>query len=171
MLSLDCPITDGTDTAGQFIPIDGRAITDGVIHAARLQGFPGPFRFIERRVEHREVCVQQRVERTTARVSERGSGQITRGAVFLITLLANSGCGEGFEFAEGNARGVFVRRYQTIIVQRHRQHRNRFWCGTGKIIKHAALVLLLLPLGQPLTVLWIPIFTKRLELVAGDDVF
>ena len=37
------PVADLLHPLRQFIPINRRAVTDGVIHAARLQGFPAPF--------------------------------------------------------------------------------------------------------------------------------
>jgi len=87
------------------------------------------------------VC-NVRVERATARVRERGGDQIAGRPVSLIALLADSGCGEGFEFAERNARCFLVCRHQPVIIQCHRQHGNRFWCRAGEIIKTRAACLL-----------------------------
>src|SRR5207253_4816106 len=97
-------IADLFDALRQFVAIDGRAVTNRVIHSARLQGFPTAFGFIKRGIEHREMRVQLRVERATARVCERGGDQIAGGSVALVALLADSGCGECFEFTEGDAR-------------------------------------------------------------------
>ena len=116
------PVADLLHPFRQFIPIDRRAVTDGVIHAARLQGFPRPFAVIKRGVEHREMRVQLRVERAAARVRERSGGEIAGGPVFLVALFSDARGGEGFEFAERNARGLLVRRHQPFIRQRHRQH-------------------------------------------------
>ena len=57
------PVADLLHPFGQFVPINRRAVTDGVIHAARLQCLPALLRFIKRGVEHREMRVQLRVER------------------------------------------------------------------------------------------------------------
>ena len=105
--------------------------------------------FIKRGVEHREMRVQLRVERAAARVRERGGDEIAGRPVFLTALFSHPRCGEGFEFAERNARGFLMRRHQPFIIQRHRQHRNRFGRGTGEIIKHPPLAFLQLPLRQP----------------------
>jgi len=162
------PVADLLHPLRQFVPIDRRAVTDGVIHAARLQGFPGPFAVIKRGVEHREMGVQLRVERATARVRERRGGEIAGDPVFLIALLTDSGSSESFKFAERNARGLLVRRQQPFIRQRHRQHRNRFRCRAGEIIKHPPLTLLQLPLRQALAGFRILIFAQRMKLFARD---
>ena len=102
---------------------------------------------------------------------ERGGGEIAGLPIVLATLFSHPCCGKGFKFVERNARGLLVRRHQPVISQRHRQHRNRFRRGTGEIIKHPALVLLLLPLRQPFAGFRILIFAQRMKLFAGDDVF
>ncbi len=162
------PVADLLHSLRQFVPINRRAVADGVIHAARLQCFPGPFAVIKRGVEHREMRVQLRVERAAARVRERGGGEIAGDPILLAALFSDSRGGEGFEFAERNARGLLVRRHQPFISQRHRQHRHRFRRGTGEIIKHPPLALLELPLRQPFAGFRILIFTQRMELFAGD---
>ena len=98
------PIADLLHPFGQFVAINCRAIANRVIHAARLQCLPALFRFVKGGVEHREMRVQQRVERPAARVRERGGDQIAGGAVALASLFANPRCGKGFEFAKRNAR-------------------------------------------------------------------
>jgi hypothetical protein len=99
------------DSARQFIPIDRRAVTDGVIHSTGLQGFPAAFTFVKCGVEHGEMRVQLRVERAAARMRERRGDQIACGSIFLTALLADSGGGEGFEFTVRNPCGFHVRRH------------------------------------------------------------
>lgn len=82
------PAADLLQPFRQFIPIDRRAVTDGVIHAARLQGFPRAFVVIKRGVEHREVRVQLRVEGAAARVRERRSGEIASDPILLASSCA-----------------------------------------------------------------------------------
>jgi hypothetical protein len=109
MLGWTDTITDLLNSLRQFVPIDRRAVTDGVIHATRLQRLPRLLRMVERGVEHREMGMQLRVERATAGVRERGGDQIAGDAVPLIALPANPGCGEGFEFTECDACCFLVR--------------------------------------------------------------
>jgi hypothetical protein len=135
-----------------------------------LQGFPAPFTFIKRRIEHREMRVQLRVGRPAARMRERGGGEIAGRPIHLAALFSHPCCGKGFKFAERNARGLLMRRHQPFISQRHRQDRNRFRRGTGEIIKHPPLTLLQLPLRQPFAGFRILIFAKRMKLFAGDSV-
>ena len=114
--------------------------------------------------------MQQRVERPTARVRERGGDQITGGAVTLVALLAHSRCGKGFEFAERNARRFFMCRHQPVVIHRHGQHRNRFRRGTGEIIKYAPLIGFFLPQCQTFVVIRIFVFTQRMKLITGDGI-
>src|SRR5207253_8259071 len=80
-------ITDLFNPLRQFVPINRRAVTNRVIHFARLQGFPTAFGFIKRGIEHREMGMQLRVERATARVREGGGDQIAGGSVALVAVL------------------------------------------------------------------------------------
>ena len=164
------PVADLLHPFRQFIPINRRAVTDGVIHSARLQGFPAPFAFIKRGVEHREMRVQLRVQFTRAVMHEGCGHEIAGRAVTLIALLAHSRGGEGFEFAERNARGFLMGFNQSLVVQRHRQHRYGFGRCAGEIEKHPALVFLLLPLRQAFASIRISIFTQRMKLFAGDGI-
>ena len=161
-------ITDLFDALRQFVPINRRAVTNRVIHFARLQGFPTAFGFIKCGIEHREMRVQLRVQRATARVRERGGDQIAGGSVALVALLADSGCGESLEFTEGDARCLSMCRNQSLIVQRHRQEGYGLWSRAGEIEEHTALILRVLSLRQPLAGLRISVFAERMELFAGD---
>ncbi len=111
--------------------------------------------------------MQLRIECTAGRVRERRGNQIACVAILLATLLADSGCGEGFEFTERNSRRRLVRRHHSIIIQGHRQHGNRFRGGTGEVVEHPPFVLLLLSQRQPFMILRIPILAKRVKLLAG----
>ena len=84
------PVADLLDPFRQFIPINRRAVTNRVIHSARLQSLPASFRFIKRGVEHREMRVQLRVEFPGAVMHECCGHQIAGRAVTLIALLANA---------------------------------------------------------------------------------
>jgi hypothetical protein len=99
---------------------------------------------------------------------ERGGDQIAGGSVFLTALLADAGGGEGFEFTKRNPCGFLMRLHQSLVIQRHRQHRNGFGRGAGEIIKHPALVFFLLPLRQSFAGFGILVFTERMKLFARD---
>ena len=141
-------IADFLNPFRQFIPINRCDVSNRVIHRTGLKRLPASFLFVKRGIEHRAMRVQQRVEFAGTVMQERGGDQVARYTVTLIATFANPRRGKGFKFTERNAHRFPVRRHQSFIIQCHRQHRNRFWRGTGKIIKHPSLVLLLLPLRQ-----------------------
>jgi len=114
--------------------------------------------------------VQQRVERPAARVRERGGDQVAGGAVTLVALLANSGCGEGFKFAECDACRFFHvptpagRRPSSLPAPKLISVR------TSEVIKDAALIGFFLPQRQAFIVIWILVFTQRMKLITGDSI-
>jgi len=112
--------------------------------------------------------VQLRVKRPAARMRERGGGEIAGRPILLAALFSHPCYGEGFEFAERNARGLLLRRHQPFIIQCHRQHRNRFRRGTGEILNNPPLALLQLPLCQAFAGCRILIFAQRMKVFAGD---
>ena len=113
--------------------------------------------------------MQLRVERAAARVRERGGGKIAGHTVTIFNaMLADASRGESFEFAEREPGRFLMRFNQSLVVQRDRQHRNRFRRGTSEIVKHPTLAFLLAPLRQSFAIVWILIFAERMKLVARD---
>jgi len=113
--------------------------------------------------------MQLRVERAAARVRERGGGKIAGHTVTIFNaMLADASRGESFEFAEREPGRFLMRFNQSLVVQRDRQHRNRFRRGTGEIIKYPALAFPLAPLRQAFAIVWILIFADRVKLFARD---
>ena len=111
------------------------------------------------------VLIQLSLENIDS-VRERRGDQIARVPIFLTAALSNSGCREGFQFAERETRRLLVCRHQSLIVQCDCQHGNRLGRGTGEVVEHPPLVRLLLALRQTFIVAWIPIFAKRVKLFA-----
>ena len=132
-----------------------------------LQGFPAPFSFIKRGVEHGEMCVQLRVQFTRAVMHEGCGHEIAGRAVTLTALFPHARGGKSFEFAKRHPRGFLMGFDQSLVVQRHRQHRYGFGRGAGEIEKHPALVFLLLPLRQTFIVIQDFDFHTAHEIVRG----
>jgi hypothetical protein len=163
MLGRNRAIAERVNTADQFVAIDFRAETNGVVHGPGLKGFPGLLGVVERRVEHRAVRMQLRVQCAGSGVGETRGHEIAGRAIRLPAQLANPCGGKGFEFTKGDFNGILVGRDQTLVVQRHGQHGNRLGSRAGEIVEDAPVVLFVLAQGQTFTRLRMLVFTERLE--------
>src|SRR5665213_4161928 len=103
------PVADLLHPFGKFIPINRRAVTNRVIHAPRLQGFPASFRPVKRGIKHSEMRMQLRIKRAGAIMHERRRQEVAGHTVTVFnTLLADSSRGESFEFTEREPRGLLL---------------------------------------------------------------
>src|SRR5216117_4419148 len=102
MFGRDGVITNATHPSRQFVAIDLRGVSNGVIHSSGLECLPALLPFIECSVEHGEMCVQLGVQRPGTRVHEGGGHEIAHRAVPLTALLPNPGCSERLKFTKSD---------------------------------------------------------------------
>ena len=110
------PVADLLHPFRQFIPINCRAVTDGVIHAAAL-AVPSSTAPLSSNVALNTVkCVCNcGSSRASCLCTKAAATRLPVVRSLLTALFPHSRGGESFEFAERNARGFLMRRHQSFV--------------------------------------------------------
>jgi len=141
------PVADLLNPFRQFVPINRRAVTDGVIHFHRLQGFPAPFAVIKCGIKTVK-CVCNCGSSSRRAVMHEGCGHEIAGRAITLTACLRTLVAAKFQ-VHGTQYARIPHGLQPIAGRPMSPPAPiRTGRCAGEIEKHPALVFFLLPLRQ-----------------------